>query len=193
MQPAVFLDKDGTLINDVPYNADPDLITLADGVLSGVSRLYLARFALVVVTNQAGIAKGYFSEQDLSAVRNKLQALIKVPLSGFYYCPHHPQGSLPEYTQACDCRKPAPGLLLRAAADLDLDLNRSWMVGDILNDIEAGCLAGCRTVLIDNGNETEWNLTQNRTPNIRAANFAQAVDPILYATHYEKFSYTHTL
>ena len=67
------------------------------------------------------------------------------------------------------------------------------MIGDILNDIEAGCLAGCRTVLIDNGNETEWNLTQNRTPNIRVANFAQAVDPILYATHHEKFSHAHTL
>ena len=114
MQPAVFLDKDGTLINDVPYNADPALVTLADGVLSGVSRLHSAGFALVVVTNQAGIAKGYFSEQDLWAVKQKLQALIKVPLSGFYYCPHHPQGTLPEYTQACDCRKPSPGLLLRS-------------------------------------------------------------------------------
>ena len=184
-RPAVFLDKDGTLINDVPYNVDPTLVTLAEGVRSGVQRLHSAGFMLIVITNQSGVARGYFTESALPAVRHKLESLLEVPPAGFYYCPHHPQGIVTSYTTVCECRKPKPGLLLKAAADHKINLSRSWMIGDILNDVEAGHRAGCRSILIDNGNETEWILSPIREPDIRANNFTQATDAILNAAHHE--------
>ncbi|PSR12416.1 HAD family hydrolase [filamentous cyanobacterium CCP3] len=179
MLPAIFLDKDGTLIDDVPYNVDPALIRLGAGVATGVRRLYEAGFALVVVTNQSGVARGYFAESAIAPMERHLRQLLEVPLAGFYYCPHHPQGAVARYAFRCRCRKPEPGMLRRAAAELNLDLERSWMVGDILNDIEAGRRGGCRTVLLDNGNETEWILTPNRVPHQAVTTFDQAADVIL--------------
>src|SRR5581483_11142184 len=104
-----------------------------------------------------------------------------VPLAGFYYCPHHPQGQVNSYAVTCRCRKPAPGMLRRAAADLGIDLAESWMLGDILDDIEAGRRADCRTVLIDNGNETEWRRGRGRRPHYRAGDLAEAARLILNA------------
>ena len=179
---AIFLDKDGTLIVDVPYNVDPDLIVLAPGAVEGLTRLHAAGYRFVVITNQSGVARGKFTEAALGPVEDRLRELLAgfgVPLAGFYHCPHHPQGSVPEYAVACDCRKPAPGMLLRAAAELGIDRARSWFVGDILNDVEAGRRAGCRTVLIDNGNETEWVAGPDRTPDHRAADLAEAAGLIL--------------
>jgi ribonucleoside-diphosphate reductase alpha chain len=97
-----------------------------------------------------------------------------VPLAGFYYCPHHPHGSVPAYAVTCDCRKPRPGLILRAAREQGVDPARSWLVGDILDDVEAGRAAGCRTVLLDNGHETEWVLSPARRPDGVAADLAEA-------------------
>ncbi|WP_035994330.1 D-glycero-alpha-D-manno-heptose-1,7-bisphosphate 7-phosphatase [Leptolyngbya sp. KIOST-1] len=179
MLPAIFLDKDGTLIEDVPYNVDPALIRLGDGVATGVRRLHEAGFALVVVTNQSGVARGYFAESAIAPIEQRLRHLLGVPLAGFYYCPHHPAGTVARYAFRCRCRKPEPGMLRRAAADLNLDLERSWLVGDILNDVEAGRRAGCRTVLLDNGNETEWLLAPSREPHQTVATFDQAADVIL--------------
>lgn len=183
MLPAIFLDKDGTLIADVPYNVDPGKMRLCEGVADGVQRLYQAGFALVVVTNQSGVARGYFAEGAIAPVEQRLRDLLAVPMAGFYYCPHHADGTVADYAVRCRCRKPEPGLMLQAAADLDLDLERSWLVGDILNDVEAGRRAGCRTVLIDNGNETEWMLSPGRVPHYTAPTFDQAADVILQQSH----------
>ncbi|MBX6313276.1 MAG: HAD family hydrolase, partial [Isosphaeraceae bacterium] len=174
---AVFLDKDGTLIEDVPYNVDPDLIRLAPGAAEGLTRLWAAGYRLVVISNQAGVARGLFPEEALAAVEKRLRDLMAglgVPLAGFYYCPHHPEGTVVGYAVACDCRKPAPGLILRAAREQGIDLTRSWFIGDILHDIEAGRRAGCRTILIDNGHETEWVLSPLRRPHRVAADLAEA-------------------
>src|SRR4051812_20998494 len=174
---AVFLDKDGTLVEDVPYNVDPALIRLMPGVAEGLFLLHVAGYKLFVVSNQSGVARGYFPEEALMAVEDKLRALLAmsgVPLDGFYYCPHHPAGEEPAYAVDCDCRKPRPGLVFQAAREHDLDLSRSWLVGDILNDIEAGRRAGCRTVFVDNGNETEWLLTPERLPHHFADDMAEA-------------------
>lgn len=177
-RPAVFLDKDGTLIVDVPYNVDPARIELAPGAASGLPRLHRAGWLLVVVSNQSGVARGIFPESALSAVEARLRAMLAgfdVPLAGFYYCPHRPD-------DGCLCRKPGDGLLRRAAEELGLALAASWMVGDILSDVEAGRRAGCRTVLVDNGNETEWQLTPVRTPDFRVRDLAEAAEVILGAS-----------
>jgi len=178
-RPAVFLDKDGTLVVDVPYNVDPQRMQLQGGTAAGVQRLHRAGYALVVVTNQSGIARGYFAEAALGLVERRLQELLGVPLAGFYYCPHHPAGVVADYAIACNCRKPEPGLLLQAAADLQLDLSRSWLIGDILNDVEAAHRAGCRAILIHNGNETEWQLSAVRSPDYLAPDVAAAATLIL--------------
>ncbi|MBD2091732.1 HAD family hydrolase [Microcoleus sp. FACHB-1515] len=174
MNRAIFLDKDGTLIEDVPYNVDPDRIRLCQGAIEGLRSLHAVGYKLIVISNQSGIARGYFPARALMNVEQRLQKLLDVSLSGFYYCPHHPGGTVDEFAIECDCRKPKPGMLLQAAKDHDIDLARSWFIGDILNDVEAGRTAGCRTILIDNGNETEWILKRSRLPNHIVANLTEA-------------------
>ncbi|MGF1515271.1 MAG: D-glycero-alpha-D-manno-heptose-1,7-bisphosphate 7-phosphatase [Elainellaceae cyanobacterium] len=181
--PAIFLDKDGTLIHDVPYNVNPDRIVLRDRTLEGLTVLHQQGYKLIVITNQSGVARGYFTEAAIAPVEAKLrQLLAPLPLAGFYYCPHHPQGAVAEYAIACDCRKPKPGMLQRAAQAQGVDLPQSWFIGDILNDVEAGNRAGCRTVLIDNGNETEWDLSiPERQYTYAVKDIAEAADLILKA------------
>lgn len=174
---AVFLDKDGTLIEDVPYNIDPERIRLTPGAAEGLYLLHVAGYRLIVISNQSGVARGYFPEKALRAVEGRVRELLaefEVPLTAFYYCPHHPAGVVPRYSMACDCRKPAPGLLLRAAREHNIDLAQSWLIGDILDDIEAGRRAGCATVLLDNGHETEWALSRDRLPHHLTSDLAAA-------------------
>lgn len=111
---------------------------------------------MVVITNQSGLARGYFGEDELARMHEHLRAQLLslgVELAGIYRCPHHPEGTVPALATLCACRKPAPGLLLQAAEELDINLSRSWFVGDILDDVEAGKRAGCHTVLVDLGSE----------------------------------------
>jgi len=174
---AVFIDKDGTLIPNIPYNINPDRITIDDETIEGLKLLKEEKFLLVVISNQAGVAKGYFEEKNLENVWNKISELLQkhqVNIDAFYYCPHEPNGTIKEYAVECDCRKPLPGMILKAASEFKIDLSRSWMIGDILNDVEAGKRAGCSTVLIDNGNETEWRMNEVRTPDFIAENFLEA-------------------
>jgi histidinol-phosphate phosphatase family protein len=154
----VCLDKDGTLVENIPYNVDPTRIRLRADAPEALLRLHRSGFRLVIVTNQPGVARGSFDEAALQAVEERLRELCAaegVPLAGFYYCPHHPDGSGP-YAVECECRKPRPGLVQRALHDQHADAAASWLIGDILDDVEAGTRAGCRSVLLDVGNETEW-------------------------------------
>jgi D-glycero-D-manno-heptose 1,7-bisphosphate phosphatase len=180
--PAIFLDKDGTLVPDIPYNVQPDRIELVRGAATALQRLDRAGYRLIVISNQSGVARGMFVESALGSVERRLRALlhdIAVPLAGFYYCPHHPEGSVAPYAVDCDCRKPAPGLLLRAARDLDIAIERSWMIGDILNDVEAAHRAGCRAALLLNGGETMWDLSPPRMPDVMAPDLESAANRIL--------------
>jgi D,D-heptose 1,7-bisphosphate phosphatase len=164
---AIFLDKDGTLVDNIPFNVEPRRITLATGAGAALRLLSRLDYRLFVVSNQDGIAHGHFTEDAMHAVGNRLADLLfreQLTLDGFYYCPHHPEGAMAQYAVNCHCRKPQPGMLIKASMDHDIDLAASWMVGDILHDVEAGNRAGCRTVLIDNGNETEWRLGPRRIP-----------------------------
>lgn len=153
---AIFLDRDGTLVYPIHYPTRPEQLQLYANLGPALQVLQEMGFLLVVVTNQSGLARGYFAEADLEQMHLHLRAefvRMNVALSGIYACPHHPDGSVPELAIECECRKPRPGLLLRAAEDLHIDLANSWLVGDILDDVEAGKLAGCRSILVDLGTE----------------------------------------
>lgn len=184
LRPALFLDKDGTLLEDVPYNADPARMRFADGVAQALARLASLELPLIVVSNQAGVALGRFEAARLEEVRARLAAMFDecgARLAAAYFCPHHPQGSVAAYACDCDCRKPRPGLLQRAAREHAIDLRRSWMVGDILDDVEAGKRAGCRSVLLCNGNETEWRAGVFRRPDHLVRDLAEAARLIVGA------------
>jgi D-glycero-D-manno-heptose 1,7-bisphosphate phosphatase len=179
---AVFIDKDGTLVENVPYNVDPRQVRLMPGAAEAMRALHTEGFALIVISNQAGVALGHFAEPALAGVKDALDELagdMQVPLAGFYYCPHHPAGKIARYARNCDCRKPQPGLIRRAALKHGIDLTRSWLIGDILDDIEAGQRAGCRTVLVNNGNETEWQWSPRRRPDYVVLDLVQAARVIV--------------
>jgi len=186
---AVFLDKDGTIIEDLPYNVDPDRIRFMPGAENGLQLLHQAGYRLFIVTNQSGVARGYFDEKALRRVEVRLREMMGrsgVPLAGFYYCPHYPEGIVPAYSGKCTCRKPQPGLIIRAAQEHGIDLFRSWFIGDILNDVEAGRRAGCRTVLINNGKETEWELSQLRLPHHVVSNLEEGASVITAIKRYQE-------
>lgn len=179
---AVFVDKDGTLIPNLPYNVDPERIGLVSGAGPALAQLRMAGYAIVLVTNQPGVARGRFPESALAPVWERLGALLApygVSLDAIYWCPHDAQGGEPRYALPCRCRKPQPGLLWQAAAEHGYELARSWLIGDILDDVEAGNRAGCRTVLLDVGSETEWRPGPWRRPGHVAANLAAAARHIL--------------
>jgi D-glycero-D-manno-heptose 1,7-bisphosphate phosphatase len=183
---AIFLDKDGTLVDDLPYNVEPRRIQLVSGAGAALRLLARLDYRFFVVTNQSGIAHGCFGEDAMGPVADRLADLLfreNLSLDGFYYCPHHPLGTIGSYAMVCACRKPSPGMLIKAAHDHDINLRESWMIGDILHDVEAGNRAGCRTLLIDNGNETEWRLGPRRVPTRMAPDLYAAA--VLIASHEE--------
>lgn len=148
-RPAVFLDRDGTLNVEVNYLHRVADLVLVPGAIAAVRALNDAGLLVVLVTNQAGIARGLYDEAALHTLHEYVTEQFRAGgarLDAIYFCPHHP-----EFTGACACRKPAPGMLLRAAADHDLDLRRSWLVGDAASDLEAGRAVGCRTILVQTG------------------------------------------
>lgn len=184
LAPAVFLDKDGTVIDDLPYNVDPTRIRLAPGARTGLPALHRAGYRLVIATNQAGVARGYFTEDELREVELHLVGVfddLGAELAGFYACPHYPDG-VNEYAVECDCRKPRPGLIVRAARELGLDLPRSWFVGDTWMDVVAGRAAGCRTVMIGPEWETAASLPDDRRPDFAVPDLEAAAAIIVERT-----------
>lgn len=178
---AVFLDKDGTVLVDEPYNVDPECMRFAPKAREALGQLGQLGVPLFVVSNQPGVALGRFERVALGAVEQRLAEMFEdsgARLSGCYWCPHHPAGVVPALSVRCLCRKPLPGLLAGAASEHGVDLRRSWMIGDILDDIEAGNRAGCRTIMVDCGHETEWNVSGNerwlRTPQFIVADLEVA-------------------
>jgi D-glycero-D-manno-heptose 1,7-bisphosphate phosphatase len=155
LRSAVFIDRDGVINAERDYVHRIEDFEVLPGVFEGLRRLAAQGFALVIVTNQAGIAKGRYDEAAYERLTQHLRALFAaqgISFDGIYHCPHHPQGTLPAYRRECDCRKPAPGMLRRAALELGLDLARSAIVGDKPSDTEAGRAAGLRfTVLVASG------------------------------------------
>lgn len=158
MDRAVFLDRDGTLIEHEHYLRSPERVRLIVGAAEALRRLRALSFRLVVVTNQSGVARGYFDESAVERVHDRIRDLLaaeEASVDAFYYCPH---GPTEEGWEGCGCRKPAPGMMVRAAEDLGLDLKKSWMVGDSVCDIESGLNCGCRTILVRTGRGRETEL-----------------------------------
>jgi D-glycero-D-manno-heptose 1,7-bisphosphate phosphatase len=151
----VFLDRDGVVNEEVEYLHEPARVVLVGGAAEAIARLRRAGAAVVVVTNQAGIARGMYTERELAAVTARIDELLDgaagARLDATYFCPHHPEAGLGPYRIACRCRKPAPGMIERAAAELGLDLARSVIVGDKESDLEAGRAAGSAAVLVRSG------------------------------------------
>ena len=151
---AVFLDRDGTINEQMGYINHLSRFVLLPGVVAAIRRLNQAGVPVVVVTNQSGLARGYFPPALLDQVHAEMRQRLAeggARVDGVYVCPHHPEAREERYRRACGCRKPRPGLLERAARELGLDLARSYMVGDRYSDVATGAAAGCRTVLVLTG------------------------------------------
>ncbi len=152
--PAVFLDRDNTIIKNDGDLGDPDAVELITGVPLAIASLCGLGYRVVVVTNQGGVARGAYTEKDVEAVHERIRAEVEERANGaridaFYACPFHPEGTVKAYTKDHKNRKPKPGMLLQAAEELNLDLSASWMVGDQERDVAAGAAAGCRTILLN--------------------------------------------
>ena len=153
-RPALFLDRDGVVVEEKDYLSDPAQLALIPGAAEAIAAVNAADIPVVVVTNQSGIARGYFSEQDLRAIHARLDEMLGergAHIDRYFYCPHHPTEGRGKYRVACDCRKPSPGMLLRAAREMRLSLERSYLVGDKLGDLEAAARAGARAILVRTG------------------------------------------
>jgi D-glycero-D-manno-heptose 1,7-bisphosphate phosphatase len=182
---AVFLDRDKTLIEDPGYLDRPEGVRLLPGVVEALRRLKAVGYRLIVVTNQAAVARGRLTIEGLERIHAELRRQILVAgieLDAIYYCPYHPEGTVPPYDREHEERKPAPGMLLRAAREMGLDLSRSWMVGDRLRDVQAGRRAGCRTVLVrSDATEPASEFAGADRPDIEAKDLRAAAGAILGA------------
>jgi D,D-heptose 1,7-bisphosphate phosphatase len=175
MRPALFLDRDGTINHDPGYIRDPEIVRLIDGVAENLKDLKKKfGFKLIIISNQAGVAKGLMTVEEVEAVNKRVKDLLEengVAIDDIYYCPYHPDFDPPEKSK---CRKPSPFMILQAAKDHDIDLSRSFMIGDRASDIEAGINANVKTILIANDiydNEIENLINDGKKPNFVAADF----------------------
>jgi D-glycero-D-manno-heptose 1,7-bisphosphate phosphatase len=179
-RPAIFLDRDGVIIEEVNYLSHPDQVKLIPGSAKAIQTLNTLGIPVIIVSNQAGVAKGYFPITQIPLVHARLNHLLaqeNAHADAIYYCPHHPEGSVPEYAITCKCRKPSPGMLLEAEKNHQLDLSDSWIIGDKASDVEAGINAECKTILVKTGygdNITSESLPSStiiKTDLLEAVNF----------------------
>lgn len=186
MKRAIFIDRDGTLIELIPYLHDPERVRLLPGVGAALRKLGLAGWKRVLITNQSGVARGMYGLDAVARVHDRILALLRAEgadLEGIEICPH-----LPEITGPCDCRKPAPGLILRASARLDIDPRSSWVIGDRIEDVDAGASVGCPGILVltGYGREQRHTIPPEGWGNVRfiAWDLASAVEAILAGEFY---------
>ena len=183
MSTAVFLDRDGTIIDEVGYLDRVERLSLYPWSIDAIRAFNRAGFRVVVITNQSGIARGFFTEAVVDDVHRHLAAMLATGgahVDAYYYCPHHPDG-INEYAIECDCRKPEPGLIHRASRELGLSLAGSWFVGDTWMDVAAGRAAGCRTIMVGPEHRTAAELPEDRRPDHAVPDLLAAARIILAA------------
>ncbi len=188
-RPAVFLDRDGVLVEDVDLLTKPSQIRLFERAPSAIKHLKRAGFKVIVVSNQTIVARGLATEEDVGRIHDRIQQLLSEAngshIDAFYFCPHHPNATLPAYQIECNCRKPRPGMLIQAAREHAIDLRKSYMIGDRITDIIAGMRAGCKTILAQTGAhlqepiETIERIDLSVQPDFVCQDLAEAVDRIL--------------
>ena len=182
MKPAIFMDRDGTLSHEVGYVNHLSRFRLLPWTVDAVRLINRSGWLAVVVTNQAGVARGYFPESLIHEVHASLRESLAAGgarLDGLYFCPHHPTVGEPPYRQDCDCRKPRPGMLRRAEAELGIDLARSWVVGDRMGDLELAWKVGARGAMVKTGyglGELAYDVPRaRRSPDLVAEHLLEAV------------------
>ena len=190
MDIAVFMDRDGTINDERGYLADPCGLGILPGAVDAIRLINENQIKAVVITNQSGVARGYFSEEVVEKIHLRLRELLEEKgayLDGIYYCPHHPEVGPPEYRKKCNCRKPALGMLNRASTELEIDLSRSYVVGDKLTDIEPAYKVGAKGILVLTGYGKEQmeylNERSKRQPHYIARDILEAVKWILHDLH----------
>jgi len=193
MNIAVFMDRDGTINEEVGYLRDPMGLNLLPGAVDAVKLINKNQIKVVVITNQSGVARGYFSEELVKRVHERLKELLDKEgayLDGIYYCPHHPDFGPPEYRIECNCRKPAPGMLELASKELKIDLSNSYVVGDKIIDVGLAHRVGARGVLVLTGYGEEevesLNKGSKKQPHYIARDILDAVNWILLDLHTRK-------
>ncbi|MBN2225199.1 MAG: D-glycero-beta-D-manno-heptose 1,7-bisphosphate 7-phosphatase [Deltaproteobacteria bacterium] len=182
---AVFLDRDGTINVEVGYLSRPEDFVLIDGSAQAIKRLNEAGFLVVVVSNQSGVARGYFGEREVARVNETMAGQLEglgARLDAVYYCPHYPEGTVEKYRRECNCRKPGPGMVRRAQEQFDIDVSRSYVVGDHRGDIVLAKNVGARSILVVTGHgaeEIDKLKGEGVLPDYVTNNLAEAVDRIL--------------
>ena len=186
---AVFLDRDGTINEEVGYLDSLDKLKIIPSAYEAIRLINESGMKVVVISNQAGVARGFFTEDFVKITHEHLQTALRqqgATIDNFYYCPHHPTEGIEPYRKDCNCRKPAPGMLLRAVQDLNIDLTRSYLVGDRFNDMEAGKIIGVRGILVKTGfgqsllqDDGPDEATPENKPDFIAADILEAVKWIL--------------
>lgn len=176
MEKAVFLDRDGTIIEDIGYLDECSKIRFLPRVSEAIKLLNENGFRVIVTTNQSGVARGYFTEETLREINRYIQESLSrqgALIDKTYYCPHHIEGVIEEYRKECHCRKPNPGMIKEAAVEHNIDLKGSFVIGDKISDIEAGHRAGCKTVLLADRGYPEEEIAS--MPDYIAADLYEAV------------------
>jgi len=164
---AILCDRDGTLIEDSHFLSHPDQIEWIPGVLEALKFLKTQDISVLVLTNQSGVARGYFPVEAVEAVNDRMRRDAEVAsgaIADFYYCPHHPKGEVIQYSYVCECRKPSPGLFLQAMADHSLDPRRCWAIGDRLRDLEPGLQLGMKAFLVKTGYGIQEHQDLSKSP-----------------------------
>ncbi|HEX4146660.1 MAG TPA: D-glycero-beta-D-manno-heptose 1,7-bisphosphate 7-phosphatase [Pirellulales bacterium] len=177
LQRAIFLDRDGTLNKDLGYTHEIARLRLLEGVVPGLKQLTALGFRLVIVTNQSGVARGRFSEDDMRRFNAALCERLAnegIAIAGVYHCPYHPTDGVGRYRRDSECRKPRPGMLLAAARELALDLTASFAIGDKISDMAAGQAAGCHTILVETGRAGRGEPELTARPDAVARDLAHA-------------------
>ena len=184
MKRAVFLDRDGVITQEPPHFAHRlDQLKLIPRSSEAIKLLNEKEISVVIVSNQSGIARGYYGEEDMTRFNNAMNKLLNksdAHIDAIYYCPHHPEAKIERYRVNCDCRKPNPGMLIKAGKELNIDLKQSFMVGDRWSDIEAGKKVECKTILVKTGYDSQ-NLRRNEiTCDYIANDLYDAIEHILF-------------
>ncbi len=184
---AIFLDRDDTLVDDPGYIKSPEQIKLLPGAADALIQLKKMGYLLVIVTNQSAIARGYINERQLDEIHRQLKSLLSADgatVDGLYYCPYHPDGVVKDFSMESNLRKPDSGMLELAAEEMDIDLERSWMIGDSYRDIKAGKKVGCQTILVDVPGKNREKQPEDPDPDRKAVNLREAVNIVrMYEFH----------